>query len=218
VLGNPLKYTDPTGHYASICLDGVQCYDGGSTLPILTGGPSPLNNNNEDEDQCPDWNTCVIDVSGEIIEDYWNANNDFLNTMNNTLIWYDLVGVGCAVLAYLSGTSVISAESIALILGISLLDPSPIEEIIIVGGLAVGVTALTANLITADIQNVNNAIVTSGVLQTGGSITANWDGVTITNPEGVTTFVDTLVPFASQISLASWASGSPLLIPGYPTP
>lgn len=45
VLGNPLKYTDPTGHYASICLDGVQCYDGGSTLPILTGGPTTSNNN-----------------------------------------------------------------------------------------------------------------------------------------------------------------------------
>lgn len=51
VLGNPLKYFDPSGHNASICLDGVQCYDGGSTLPILTGGPSPLNNNNEDEDE-----------------------------------------------------------------------------------------------------------------------------------------------------------------------
>jgi RHS repeat-associated protein len=46
VLGNPLKYTDPSGHYASICLDGVQCYDGGSTLPILIGAPSTLNNNN----------------------------------------------------------------------------------------------------------------------------------------------------------------------------
>ena len=50
VLGNPLKYIDPSGHNASICLDGVQCYDGGSTLPILTGGPTPPNNDDDGDD------------------------------------------------------------------------------------------------------------------------------------------------------------------------
>ncbi len=222
---NPSRYTDPTGHWivgdenpgCSICTVWPPPNSGNSNGGSGGNGGGGNNDEPSDTDQCPAWNTCVIDVPNETVQDYWNTNNGFLNTMNNTLIGADILGLGAATLAYLTGMEVISAESIALILGISLLDPTPIEEILVVGGLIVAATAVTANLVTNDIQNVNNAIVTSGALQNGGSILANWDGMTITTSEGTTT-VNTVVPFSAQISLALWAGASPSLTPGYPTP
>lgn len=68
---NPILYTDPTGHL--ICLDGVQCYDGGSTLPILTGGPTPSNNNNNDDGDV-NWSEVInslLDEAQSIRNDYW---------------------------------------------------------------------------------------------------------------------------------------------------
>lgn len=221
VTNNPLRYTDPTGHMLCAVCEG----EGGDgytppNAPNFPNAPDPDDPDQDDENtdpDCPDWNVCIIDVPGEIIQSYWDANNGFLNSTNGSLLGLDLLGLGSAALAYLTGTHVISAESIALILGLSLVDPTPIEEIIIVGGLVVAATAITANLVVNDIQNVNNAMVISGALENGGTIVANWDGVTITTPEGSTS-VNTLVPFSSQISLGIWANGNSLLIPGYPNP
>jgi|GEM_PF-6494678 len=179
---------------------------GGQPLPM----PDPTPGGSGIE--CPNWNTCTIDISSGAMQSYWDANNAFLNSMGNTTLGYELLSLGGLTLAYLTGTQVISAESIALILGISIIDPTPIEEFLIIGGLTVAAVAVTASLAMNDIQDVNNAIVTSGALQNGGSIVADWDGATITTSQG-TTYIDTLLPFSAQISLGVWASQSPLLSP-----
>ena len=207
VLGNPLRYTDPTGH--KLCDDEFGCSGnggGGSNGGKSQNSPAS-NGSSEEEDGCDNWEVCIIDADPVAIHDYWEANNSTLTTLTNIGEFTGLTSLASAILSLIaSGAPVFTANTIALILGISIVDPTPIAKTLLVAAVVIAAVALTTTIAGDDLQSINNQIVTSGAYQNGGSISASPMTVTITTSTGVTTY-NSQVPFVAQLSLYFWATG-----------
>jgi RHS repeat-associated protein len=230
VTNNPLRYTDPTGHMLD---EGCSTGCGYTSLPTNNyctthpwacggnggcgggGHPLPMPNPNPDDNiECPDWNVCATDVSSDIVHDYWTTNKNYLNTYNQ---WTTTTAIGAFVSAVATytvsaisgGQPIFTPQFIALVTGIAVVEPTQISKFLLGTAIVLAASSVALQAVANNLQNINNAIVENGALNTGGTITASPTQVTIITSKGTTTVPSILV---GQITLNSWAGGNPNLV------
>ncbi len=147
------------------------------------------------------------EYTAEELKRFWDHNNDILEFFG----LYETGAIGGAAMSAAGawatqhfGRPLMSPESISLITGVALIEPTLIAEFLVGVTIGLVIVDVGVNIIQNDLQSINNGIVNSGALQQGGSVSANSGSLQISNSNGVTT-VDTTTPYIAPITLFLWS-------------
>ncbi len=217
---NPVNFNDPTGNKPCDEEFGCGPYAPQNPAPVPPS-TTPSNNNGEPDDDnggvCDDSDLlCANDLSPELIQDFWDANNIILGQYNKWTTRFGVGGLlsmaaGYIIYSKTNGAPIFTPEFISLLTGISVLDPTLVGEALIVAGIVSEGIAFVANQAANNLQDINNAIVKSGAYDNGGTITANLTEVTIVTPNNNTPPVSSFL--VGWAVLYSWTNNNPNLVP-----
>jgi hypothetical protein len=166
------------------------------------GGGKPLASLSPQEPEPPD-----SIIPPESIQDYFNSNDSFTDIMET----WGLISAGGGL--FTSGLSYyisqyVTWNTVSLLFGVALLEPSFLGEVVFFGGLAIAAIGLVVAAYAYDVGNINDALVSTGAYYEGGSIIANAGGAVITSASGDVETVNTILPFSAQLNLSLWAASN----------
>ncbi|HXF90735.1 MAG TPA: hypothetical protein VNJ29_02260 [Candidatus Nitrosotenuis sp.] len=146
-------------------------------------------------------------IPPESIQDYFNSNDSFTDIMET----WGLISTGGGLFTSGLGyyiSQYVTWNTVSLLFGVALLEPSFLGEVVFLGGLAIAAIGLVVASYAYDVGNINDALVSTGAYYEGGSIIANVDGAVITSASGDVETVNTILPFSAQLNLSLWAASN----------